>query len=139
MMTIANEATPLGQAAHADSQYKTSATGLAVQDDYDARVLAADATHTARTNAELSTALNTTTTVHPWGSVKTYAGGDIVSYGGEGTRTEVEEIVATAIAADALFATGPHPTTNPVNGDGSAYLDPLYLIEASKLTGEKFY
>jgi hypothetical protein len=126
------ELTQEGQAAHSADRYLN---GPYEDTDVDARV---DLSKVSKTPISDVADMNVATTSQPWGDVKTYAGGNIVSYTGEGARTDVEAIVATAIAADALFETGPG-YTSPVVDTSSAYLDPLYLIEASKLTGEKYY
>jgi hypothetical protein len=127
--------TDMEYSAHADAQYKdVAAPTHATYTDALAR---ANAAHTSKTNSLLHE-VNVTSTVHPWGTVETYSGGNIVAYADNTPQTTVEGFVRTAIGADALFSTGPN-TASPVDGDASAYFDPLYLIEAAKLTGEKFY
>jgi hypothetical protein len=150
-MPFANESDPTAQAAHAHEVYMEGAEGLPVQDDLDDRVAAANASHTAKTNEQLATGLNATTTVHPWGTVKTYAGGNIVNVAANRAgidaypedAQEVEDLeqevkVKAAIAADDLFTAGGF-IGDAYTGSLSNYVDGAILAEASKQTGEKFF
>jgi hypothetical protein len=133
-MTIENEDTVVGQLAHADSVYMTGATGMAVQDDLNARVALANATHTAVTNAELDTELSSVLTDNGRVTGESYSGGNVVT---PVNATWFETHVRTALDADALFDTGGAYTSD--YSVLSPYMDPMVLIQGSILTGEKFY
>ncbi len=136
-MTIANETTPAGQAAHADAQYLTGATGLPVQDDQTARLALDDGAHTTVANSALATSLNTTSKTNASNGmvVKTYSGGNQVT---AVSPTYAETKVKTALDAHNIFTKG-NFLPDDVYSTEKSYHDPAYLMEASKLTGEKFF
>lgn len=136
---FANESDYAAQAEHAHDAYMTGATGLPVQDDVDARVTEANATHDSVANSALGTDLNVTVTQHPWGPVTTYSGANIVAYADETTITSMENLVRTRLASDDLHNTGFGVDSPVIDGAPTEFVDPLVLIEAAKLTGEKPY
>lgn len=123
----------LEQLKHQHDQYLTGATGLPVQDDQDARVATANASHTAKANEDFDE-LNSETVEYAGVSAKVYTGGNVVT---PVSPTWMEEQVRTALDSDLLFETGGPYTSNYV--PLSPYLDPLFLIEAQKLTGENMF
>jgi hypothetical protein len=127
------ESEVLEQLKHASDQYLTGATGTPVQDDQNARVATANASHTAKTNA-LFSELNSEAVEDQGVSSKVYTGGNVVT---PVNPTYMETQVRTALDNDALFSTGGAYTSNYV--PLSPYLDPLWLIEAQKLTGENMF
>jgi hypothetical protein len=133
-MVLYNEDTVVAQLVHDDTVYMTGATGMPVQDDLDDRVAMANASHTAKTNAELSTGLNKTSVSGGAINADVYDGGNVVT---PVNATWFEAQVRLALDADALFDTG-----GPYTSDYSVlspYVDSLVLIEGSKLTGERFF
>ena len=127
------EAEIVAQLNAAHDKYRTGATGMAVQDDQDARETAIDAAKTAITNAQFSTV---TGTEAPGDRVtgKVYAGGNQVT---AVNATFMEASVVTALAADEGMSHG-----GPYTADyslASPYVDGLTLIQGSLLTGEKFF
>jgi hypothetical protein len=140
-MVYENENTPAAQQEHAHDAYMTGATGLPVQTDLNEKVAVANAAHDEVSNSELwgGGDYNVVETVHPWGTVKTYAGGNIVAYADATPMTFVENLVRTQMAADELHSTG-FGNADPVkDGAPTEYLDPLVLIEASKIIGSKVF
>ena len=133
MAGILTDAEALAQQKHAEDQYLTVVTGQ-VKTDIDAKVALANATHTAKTNAQLATGLNHTTVALPAINADVYTGANVVT---PVNATWMEAQVRTALDADLLHHKGGGYTSNYV--PLSPYLDPLWLIEGAKLTGEKFY
>ena len=132
-MPYEGEDTVVGALSHAHDTYMSGATGTPVQDDQDARVVTANATHSEVTN-ETFTSLQSTTVAYDNVNAEVYSGGDVVA---PVNATWFESQVRTALDADALFTTG-----GPYTSDYSLlspYVDNLVLIEASKLTGEKLF
>jgi hypothetical protein len=127
------EAEVLVQLKEQHDQYLTGATGTPVQDDQDARVATANATHTAKANADFDE-LNSEDVEFAGVSAKTYTGGNVVT---PVSATWMEAQVRAALDNDELFAKGGPYTSNYV--PLSPYLDPLFLIEAQKLTGENMF
>ena len=140
-MVYANENTPAAQQEHAHDAYMEGADGLLVQEDLDDRVAEANSAHDSVDNDELwgGGDYNIVETVHPWGTVRTYGGGNIVSYADATPITFVEDLVRTQLAADALFDTGFGNDSPVEDGAPTEFLDPLVLIEASKLLGTKVF
>lgn len=133
-MGMLTEAEVVAQLAAQHAKY-TSNLPTAIQTDHDARVTAANAAHTQVTNATF-TNLNTETVSGGRGvvNVEKYTGANVVA---PVNATDMEARVRTALDADQLFTHG-----GPYTSDyslASPYVDGLTLIEASKLTGEKFY
>jgi hypothetical protein len=150
-MVFADESSAYAQAAHADEVYMTGATGLPVQDDHDARVTMANATHTVVANEDLATELNSTTVALPHINAEVYTGGNLVTVAEnragvdaypEDTQDtedlEQEVLVSAALVADALFDRGGFIGAYYAGGY-SPYVDGAWLAEASKQTGEKFF
>lgn len=127
------ESEVLDQLKHQHDTYLSGATGTGVQDDQDARVSTANASHTAKANADFDE-LNATTVSHSRVDAKVYSGANVVT---PVSATWMEQQVRTALDGDALFAKGGPYTSNYV--PLSPYLDPLFLIEAAKQTGEKLF
>ena len=111
--------------------------GSDVQADHDARVTAANATHTEVTNSTFAT-LNSNTVSGGRGVVnaEVYSGANVVV---PVNATFAEAAVRTALDADSLFAHGGPYGAAAAYDRPSPYVDGLTLIEGSKLTGEKFY
>jgi hypothetical protein len=140
----------------AHDTYLEGATGTDVQDDQDARVALVDDAHDVVENADLGADLNSADNA---AGVPSYTGGNIVKAAAnragvdlspEDTSAvedlEFEVLVAAAIQDGSLFAKGGQiPPTNYESEDGddsaslSPYVDGMWLAEASKLTGEKFF
>jgi len=151
-MTISNESSAYAQAYHAHTTYLTGATGLPVQDDQDDRVDLANATHTVVANDDLDTGLNHTVVDTGRITAWVYSGGNRVTVASnragvdlmpeDAQKTEDlehEVLVANALDNDALFSRGGFIAPSYTAGAYSPYLDPLWLTEASKMTGEKFF
>ena len=133
-MATLTEAEIVAQLAAQHTKYTTSLP-TAIQTDHDARVTAANASHTAKTNAQFAD-LNSSTIAPSNGriSAKKYTGGNVVT---PVNATYMEAAVRTALDADELFTHGgPYTSDYSV---ASPYVDGLTLIEGSKLTGEKFF
>lgn len=116
-------------------KYISGATGMPVQDDQDARLALDDSPHTGVSNDEFDQ-LNSDTVLNYNGSVRAevYSGGNIVE---PVKATYAEAKVAAAVQAGTTFTTGGPYTSNYALA--SPYVDNLTLIQASLLTGEKFY
>lgn len=114
-------------------KYISGATGMPVQDDQDDRLALDDSPHTGVSNDEFDQ-LNSTTVSTGAVNAEVYSGGNIV----EPVRaTYAEAKVAAAVQAGTTFTTGGPYTSNYALA--SPYVDNLTLIQASLLTGEKFY
>ena len=138
---------------HVDRAHDTYLDGAAdtpVQDDQDARELL-DGAHDVVANSALGADLNSADNAQ---GVPSYTGGNIVTVAAnragvdldpEDTSAvedlELEVLVENAIQAGTLFAKGGQiPPTNYEDVDStSPYVDGLWLAEASKMTGEKFF
>lgn len=136
-MPILTEAEVVAQLAAQHTKYieDPSLVGTDVQADQDARVAAANATHTEVTNEEFDQ-LNSTTVSGGRGVVnaEVYAGENVVA---AVNATYAEAAVRAALDADELFTHG-----GPYTSDyslASPYVDSLTLIQGSLLTGEKFF
>jgi hypothetical protein len=119
-----------------------------VIDDHDARVAKANATHTVKQNSELTT-VNQVAGVN---GTPVYTGGNIVNVATnragidafpEDTQAvedlEHEVLVKNALNADAIFTTGGPMGDYTGVGSLSDGVDGLWLAEASKQTGSKFF
>jgi hypothetical protein len=136
------------EVSEAHDIYMTGATGTDVQDDLDDRVDMANATHTEVQNSDDGTTLNQTLN---WQGVPVYTGGNVVNVADDAAvypddSTDVEDLeqevqVRAALDGDSLFTTGGQipPTDYVTSADLSPYVDGLFLAEASKQTGEKFF
>lgn len=123
----------------ADETYLEGADGLDVQDDQEAREALDDSAHDDVANDELATDLNVTMATVGGAEVPVYQGGNIVDNGDyDGFKQEVFDAVQ---AGNTFELTGQVPPDNAVTKDDFAtgHVDPLVLIEASKLTGEKWF
>lgn len=125
------------EVARAEEQYMEGAEGLPVQDDLDARVAEAEAAHTDVDNDELATDLNTT---EGFGGIPVYTGGNVVNEESPHPTVHVE-LVRDALDAGDIFHTGGQipPTSFEDASSLAPYLDPLWIAESSKLTGEKHF
>jgi hypothetical protein len=143
--------TQVGQLAWAEAEYRDGATGLPVQADQDAREALVSAPHTAKTNAQLGTGLNHKTVNFPAVHADVYTGGNIVTVAAnragvdmmpEDTQNtedlEQEVLVGAAVQNGTLFSKGGF-LGSQYAGVAGAYMDPAFLVEASKQTGEKFF
>ena len=112
--------------------------GTDVQDDLDARVAAANETHTAVQNEDDGTTLNTEDATVAGGVQPVYTGGNVVD---DENPLVMDELVRDALDADEIFATaGQIPPTDFEDVNSlSPYLDMMWLVEASKKTGEKLF
>lgn len=129
------EAEIVAQLKHQHDQYTTGATGLPVQDDQDARMELDDSPRDEVTNDDF-TQLNSETVTNYNGSVnaEVYTGGNVVA---PVSATYAEAQVRDALDAGEAFTHG-----GPYTSDyslPSPYVDNLTLIQASLLTGEKFF
>jgi len=136
-MATLTEAEIVAQLSAQHTKYveATALIGTDVQTDQDARVTAANATHTEVTNSTF-TSLNSTTIAPTRGvvSAEKYTGANVVA---PVNATYMEAQVRTALDADELFTHG-----GPYTSDyslASPYVDGLTLIEGSLLTGEKLF
>jgi hypothetical protein len=123
----------LAQLAEQDAKYRTGATGMPVQADQDAREALDDEQKTAKTNAEFST-LEGTEVAGDRITGKVYTGGNVVT---AVNATYMEAQVREALDAGETFSYG-----GPYTSDyalASPYIDSMTLIQASLLTGEKFF
>jgi len=155
-MPFAEESSPYAQAYHAHALYLGGVDDLptTIQTDLDARITAANATHTVKANDALDE-LNATTVALPHINALVYSGGNRVTVAAnragidaspEDTQDtedlEMEVLVKDALDADALFSRGGfvgEAAGSYYSGQYSAYVDSLWLVEAAKQTGEKFY
>jgi hypothetical protein len=132
-MSTLTQAEVVAQLAAQHTKYMTGANGMAVQTDQTARVALDDSVRTAKTNAQFSTMSGTEV---PGDRItgKVYTGGNVVT---PVQATYFEAQVRTKLDAGTLFTHG-----GPYTSDyalASPYVDGMTLIEASKLTGEKFF
>lgn len=135
MSTLTTEEA-LAQVAAADEAYMEGADGLAVQDDLDARVATANATHEEVENEELwDVNVNTNNA----SGLKSYAGGNVVAPASPLDNEDFQKLVRQALDADQVFDKGGEVTNFENASDLVPYLDPLFLAEASKQTGEKLF
>ncbi len=139
-MPTLTEAEVVEQLEHQHDVYTEGATGLPVQDDQDARMALDDAPHTEVTNEEFPAGLNGVAVTNYNGTInaEVYDGGDIVqpAYGMQ-NATWMEREAQDAVQGATAFTTG-----GPYTSDYSLlspYVDPAWLIEYSKLTGEKWF
>lgn len=132
-MATLTEAEARAQVAEADAEYMTGATGLDVQDDLDARVAEANATHTAKTNAELMTVNSTTNAL----GFKSYAGGNVVEPAYTLSADDMQAIARAKLDADLAFDVAGEVHDFVDAGDVEPYVDPMFLAEIAKQTGEK--
>lgn len=133
-MAIADESTYTAQVKHGHDAYRTGATGLPVQTDQDAREDLDDSAHAVVTNAELATAL--TTTVGPLGN-DVYTGGNIIDVTGQVSHAVK---VFDAVQEGLIFDRGGFiDVYDAASNYSSPYVDGVWLAEASKQTGEKFF
>ena len=135
-MPTLTEEQVIEQLEHQHDQYTSGATGTAVQADQDARMALDDTTRDDLDNETWVDDINSTDVTNYNGTVnaKVYAGGNTVQ---PVNATYMENLVQEAIAAGELFATG-----GPYTSDyslASPYVDPLVLIEGSKLMGDKAF
>ena len=133
-MPTLTEAQVIEQLEHQHDQYIEGATGLPVQDDQDARLALDDAPHAEISNEDFPPSGTVVTNYNGSVNAVVYDGGDIVQ---PVNSTYMEGIAQAAIQGGDLFTTG-----GPYTSDyslASPYVDPMYLIEASKLTGEKWF
>jgi len=135
-MGFLSEAEVVAQLAAQHTKYTTGASGQ-VLTDHNARVTAANATHTQVTNATMAS-LNSTTVSGGRGVVnaEVYSGANVVA---PVNATFAEAKVRTALDADQLFTTGGPYAAKGDYDRASPYVDSLVQIEGSKLTGEKFF
>lgn len=136
---FANEATVLAQLKHQHDTYRTGATGTPVQTDQNNRETTLKSAHTAKTNAQLGTGLNHTVVSNGIVTAYVYSGGNYVQAAGTPTFMEAQVAATLALAGayNKVFDKGGGYTSNYV--PLSPYVDPLWLIEAAKLTGEKAF
>jgi hypothetical protein len=132
-MSTLTEAQVVEQLAAQHTKYTEGATGMPVQTAQDARMALDDSAKTAKTNAEFAE-INGTEVPGDRITGKVYTGGNVVT---PVQATYMEAQVRTALDAGTLFTHGgPYTSDYAV---ASPYVDGLSLIEASKLTGEKFF
>lgn len=133
-MATLSEAEIVAQLSAQHDKYTTNLP-TAIQTDHDARVVRANAAHTAKANTAFDE-LNTEDVAPSRGviSAKRYTGGNVVT---PVNATLHEQKVRAALDADELYAHG-GPYTSDYNVP-SPYVDPLTLIEGQKLTGENFF
>jgi hypothetical protein len=127
------EAEVVAQLSAQHTTYTTGATGTPVQTAQNARMALDNSAKTAKTNAQFST-LNGTEAPGTRVTGKVYTGGNVVA---PVNATYFEARVRTNLDAGTIFTYG-----GPYTSDyalASPYVDGLALIEASKLTGEKFF
>jgi len=123
------------EVARAADLYLNGAEGMEVQDDQDAREALDDTPHTAVQNDDDGTTLNS---VEGLNGAPVYDGGNVVD---DEEPLEMDDLVRDALDAGDVFNTG-----GPISPDDyidensvSPYLDMMWLVEASKKTGEKFF
>lgn len=134
-LQAANEA----ELTRASELYRDGATGMPVQDDQDAREAMAEETHTEVENDELATELNHTDAVlGNGGVVPVYSGGNIVK---DEDPLEMDTLVRDAFDAGDIFETAGQVPPESYEDENSLAVgvDPMFLAEASKKTGEKFF
>lgn len=123
----------------ADTTYLEGADGLDVQDDQEAREALDDSAHDEVENDELGTSLNTDDATVGGATIPVYSGGNIVD---SDDYDDFKRGVFDAVQAGDSFAlSGQVPPESATAKDdfNTEHVDPLVLIEASKLTGEKFF
>lgn len=129
--------TPAGQADWNEDQYMHGAEGLPVQDDLTDRLALDDTARDEVARDELGTVNHTD--VNYFGvKVKSYTGGNVVELPQHPEPMDTE--VRDALDAGDIYTTG--GTVGQVWADGSdngPYWDPTWVVEASKMTGEKFF
>lgn len=127
------EAQVVEQLADQHEKYTVGATGLPVQDDQDARMALDDSPRDEVSNDEFDQ-LNSTTVDNGRITAEVYSGGNVVA---PVRATYMEARVREALDAGETFEHG-----GPYTSDyslPSPYVDNLTLIQASLLTGEKFF
>lgn len=128
------------EVARAEEQYLENETleGTDLQEEVDARIAEANATHTAVDNDELATELNTTNATVGGGVFPVYSGGNVVN---DENPLVMDELVRDAGDGDDIFHTGGQipPTSFEDVNSLSPYLDPMFLVEWAKKTAEKPY
>jgi len=125
--------------ARASELYLHGAEGLPVQDDQDARVDMSEESHDEVDNDELATELNSTTAhLSNGGTAPVYTGGNIVN---DVRPLEMDTLVRDAFDAGDIFDTaGQVPPESYIDENSLAEgVDPAFLVEASKKTGEKYF
>lgn len=127
------EAEALAQVVHAEEAYMEGADGLPVQDDLDARVAEANATHTEVENEEL---MEVNSVDNGFGT-KTYTGGNVVAFAEDLDPNDFQSLVRDALDADQIFHKGGEVHNFEDGSDLVDHLDPMFLAEAAKMTGEK--
>lgn len=123
----------------ADATYLEGADGLPVQDDQEAREALDDSAHDEVENDELGTDLNTTEHTVGGASVPVYDGGNVVV--ADDYDDFKQGVVDALQAGDTFTISGQVPPESATEKDdfNTEHVDPLMLIEASKLTGEKYF
>jgi hypothetical protein len=134
----------------AHDTYLDGAADTPVQDDQDARE-ALDGAHTVVTNANMGANLNSEDNAM---GIPSYTGGNVVTVAANRAGVDLlpedssavedleqEVLVENALQAVTLFARGGQipPTNYEDTNSASPYVDGLWLAEASKMTGEKFF
>lgn len=132
-MPTLTEAQVVAQLAAQHTKYTTGATGTTIQTPQNARMALDDSAKTAKTNAQFAT-LNGSEAPGSNVTGKVYTGGNVVT---PVKATYFEAQVRTKLDAGTVFTHG-GPYTSAYSL-ASPYVDGLTLIEASKLTGEKFF
>ncbi len=137
--------------SRAHTKYRTGATGTPVQTDQNAREALDNSAHVVVSNANLGASLNRVNNSY---GVPSYTGGNVVQVAAnragvdlfpEDTSAvedlEMEVIVENALQAGTLFAKGGQipPTNYTAEASASPYVDGMWLAEASKMTGTKFF
>lgn len=121
----------------ADTRYLDGGDSDVAGDQNDREALDNSA-HTGKANAALDE-VNTTTATVGGAEVPVYSGGNIVT---DAEYDDFKQGVVDAVQAGTIFAlSGQVPPESATAADdfGTEHVDPLMLIEASKLTGEKFF
>lgn len=126
------------EVARQDTQYKSGADGLQAGTDEDAREALAGQSHTVVHNADDGTTLNTETTTIGGLSMEHYTG---LNYMADEQPLVMDDLVSDYFASGDIFSVGGQipPTTFEDASSLSPYLDMMWLVEASKKTGEKFF
>lgn len=126
------------EVARAHEQYLEGAEGMPVQDDQEAREAMAQEAHTPVDNEDLATELNTVDATVGGVTMPVYSGGNIVN---DVTPMEMDTLVRDAFDVGEIFETGGQipPTDYEDAASLSPYVDPAFLMEASKKTGEKYF
>jgi hypothetical protein len=139
-MVYANESNIYTQAQHAEDLYLgESAYPSGAYDDQLARYASAYTAPSVVTNANLASLVHPYSGAYQVTTATTKATGDTASTGSEDLEMEVRVGNALKAGAYTIYSVGGPVGSYTASNYQSAYMDGLWLAEASKQTGKKFF